>query len=93
MMRRLIVAITGASGAIYGIRALQILRSLDDIETHLVLTPAGLRTIAEETELKSEEVRARAHIASTIIAISARRSPRVRSKPWACSWRPVRCGR
>jgi 4-hydroxy-3-polyprenylbenzoate decarboxylase len=61
MMRRLIVAITGASGAIYGIRALQILRSLDDIETHLVLTPAGLRTIAEETELKSEEVRARAH--------------------------------
>jgi flavin prenyltransferase len=61
MTRRLIIGITGASGAIYGIRALQILRSLDDIETHLVLTPAGLRTIAEETELKSEEVRALAH--------------------------------
>jgi flavin prenyltransferase len=60
-MRKLIVAITGASGAIYGIRALQILRSLEDIETHLVLTPAGLRTIAEETELKSEEVRSLAH--------------------------------
>ena len=61
MMRRLIVAITGASGAIYGIRALQILRSLDDIETHLILTPAGLRTITEETEFKVEQVRALAH--------------------------------
>jgi 4-hydroxy-3-polyprenylbenzoate decarboxylase len=61
MIRKLIIAITGASGAIYGIRALQILRSLEDIETHLILTPAGLRTIAEETEIKSEEVRALAH--------------------------------
>ena len=57
-MRRLIVAITGASGAIYGIRALQILRSLEDVETHVVLTPAGLRTIIEETEFKAEQVRA-----------------------------------
>ena len=61
MRRRLIVAITGASGAIYGIRALQILRSLDDIETHLILTPAGLRTITEETEFKVNQVRALAH--------------------------------
>ena len=61
MMRRLIVAITGASGAIYGIRALQILRSLEGIETHLILTPAGLRTVAEETEIKPDEVRALAH--------------------------------
>jgi 4-hydroxy-3-polyprenylbenzoate decarboxylase len=58
MMRRLIVAITGASGAIYGIRALQILRSLENVETHVVLTPAGLRTIIEETEFKADQVRA-----------------------------------
>jgi 4-hydroxy-3-polyprenylbenzoate decarboxylase len=58
MMHRLIVAITGASGAIYGIRALQILRSLEGIETHVILTPAGLRTIVEETEFKAEQVRA-----------------------------------
>jgi 4-hydroxy-3-polyprenylbenzoate decarboxylase len=58
MMRRLILAITGASGAIYGIRALQILRSLEDVETHVILTPAGLRTILEETEFKPEQVRA-----------------------------------
>lgn len=57
-MRRLIVAITGASGAIYGIRALEILQSLPDIETHVILTPAGLRTILEETDYKAEQVRA-----------------------------------
>ena len=58
MMRKLIVAITGASGAVYGVRALQILRSLDDIETHLIITPAGLRTITDETEFKPDAVRA-----------------------------------
>jgi 4-hydroxy-3-polyprenylbenzoate decarboxylase len=57
VMRRLIIAITGASGAIYGIRALEILRAIDDVETHVILTPAGLRTIVEETEFKAEQVR------------------------------------
>jgi 4-hydroxy-3-polyprenylbenzoate decarboxylase len=58
MTRKLIVAITGASGAIYGIRALEILRALADIETHVIITPAGLRTIVEETDFKTEQVRA-----------------------------------
>lgn len=49
--RRLIVAITGASGAIYGVRALQVLRALPGIETHLVLSPAGLQTLVAETDL------------------------------------------
>jgi 4-hydroxy-3-polyprenylbenzoate decarboxylase len=57
VMRRLIIAITGASGAIYGIRALEILRAINDVETHVILTPAGLRTILEETEFKAEQVR------------------------------------
>jgi 4-hydroxy-3-polyprenylbenzoate decarboxylase len=57
VMRRLIIAITGASGAIYGIRALEIRRAIDDVETHVILTPAGLRTILEETEFKAEQVR------------------------------------
>lgn len=57
-MRRLIIAITGASGAVYGIRALQLLKEVEDVETHLILTPSGARTIAEETDFRPEDVRA-----------------------------------
>lgn len=56
-MKRLIVAITGASGVIYGIRALEVLRDIDDIETHLILTPSGARTILEETDYSADQVR------------------------------------
>ncbi len=47
---RLIVAITGASGAIYGIRALLHLSRLAHVETHLVVTAAARRTIAQEAQ-------------------------------------------
>jgi len=56
-MKRLIVAITGASGVVYGIRALEILRALAQYETHLVLSPSAARTIAEETDRSIEQVR------------------------------------
>ena len=49
-MRRLIIGISGASGAVYGIRALQVLKDIPDIETHLVLSPSAKRTIIEETD-------------------------------------------
>lgn len=57
-MRRLVVAITGASGAIYGIRALQLLREREDVETHLILTASAARTIIAETDITPDEVRA-----------------------------------
>lgn len=57
-MKRLIVAITGASGAIYGIRALQLLKDVADVETHAILTTSAQRTIAHETHFKPDEVRA-----------------------------------
>jgi polyprenyl P-hydroxybenzoate/phenylacrylic acid decarboxylase-like protein len=52
---RLIVGISGASGAIYGIRALQVLRELG-AETHLVITDAALETIRLETDFKKADV-------------------------------------
>jgi len=55
-LKRLIIAITGASGAIYGIRALQALQSADEIETHLVISPSAQYTIAEETDMPVDEI-------------------------------------
>lgn len=52
---RLIIGITGATGAIYGIRLLQILQQTD-IETHLVVSKWGARTLAEETGYTLEQV-------------------------------------
>jgi len=52
---RLIVGISGASGAIYGVRALQALRELG-VETHLVVTNAGLATMRLETDFKRADV-------------------------------------
>ena len=62
MKRRLTVALTGASGVAYGIRALELLRPLEDIETHLVISPAALRTIAEETDDEPARIRALADV-------------------------------
>ncbi len=62
--RRIIVAITGASGAIYGIRSLEALRSLG-VETHLVLSPAARVTIHQETDRKVSEVEALASVVHT----------------------------
>ena len=56
--KRLIIALTGASGAIYGIRALQALQAADDIETHLVISPSAQCTIAEETDMAVDDIKA-----------------------------------
>ena len=61
-MKRLIVAITGASGAIYGVRALQELRAIEDVEVHLVISPSAARTLREETQFTIDDVRALAHV-------------------------------
>jgi len=52
---RLVVGITGASGVILGIRLLEMLRPMP-VETHLVLSPAGRATIAQETDWKVSDV-------------------------------------
>lgn len=56
-MRRLIVAMTGATGAIFGIRLLEVLRQTNNVETHLVLSRWAERTIEHETSYPVSEVR------------------------------------
>ena len=57
--RNLIVAITGATGTIFGIRILQLLQGTD-VDTHVVISRWGARTLAEETEYTVEQVQAMA---------------------------------
>ncbi|HEY4439908.1 MAG TPA: UbiX family flavin prenyltransferase [Candidatus Elarobacter sp.] len=61
-MRRLIVGISGASGSAYAIAALRALRSVPDVETHLVLSDQARRTIELETETTAAEVEALADV-------------------------------
>ena len=59
--RRIIVGISGASGVVYGVRALEILRSLN-IETHLVMTRSAQITMAHEMSMKVSQVHALATV-------------------------------
>jgi len=59
--QRLIVGISGASGTVYGIRLLEILRDAG-IETHLVMSKSAEMTMAYETDLKPKDVRALAAV-------------------------------
>lgn len=61
-MKRIVVGISGASGVVYGIRLLEVLRDVPDVETHLVMTPAAKRTLALETDLGVEQVEALADV-------------------------------
>jgi flavin prenyltransferase len=58
---RLVVGITGASGSIYGVRLLEVLRTTSGVELHLVISAAGKRTLVEETDYTVADVEALAH--------------------------------
>ena len=60
--QRLIVGISGASGVIYGIRLLQVLREAPAVETHLVVSAAGAQTIGLETDYDLAQVEALADV-------------------------------
>jgi len=53
---QIIIGISGASGAIYGIRLLEVLQQQDDVQTHLVISSTGRMNIAIETDWKASEV-------------------------------------
>jgi 4-hydroxy-3-polyprenylbenzoate decarboxylase len=54
----LVVGVSGASGCIYAVRLLQVLRPLAGVETHLVISGAGKRTLPLETELSGTDLQA-----------------------------------
>jgi 4-hydroxy-3-polyprenylbenzoate decarboxylase len=60
--RRIVVGITGSTGSVYGIRLLEVLRRTPDVETHLVMSAPGKRTLVEETDFTVKQVQALAHV-------------------------------
>jgi flavin prenyltransferase len=69
--RRLIVAITGATGAIYGVRLLQALQNISEIETHLIISDAGILNLHQELDMKRKEVESLAAVAHNVRNIGA----------------------
>jgi 4-hydroxy-3-polyprenylbenzoate decarboxylase len=60
--RRIVVAITGATGAVYGVRLLERLRAIPGVETHLVISDAATLTLHQEVGLQRRDVEALAHV-------------------------------
>ncbi len=58
---RLVIGMSGSTGAIYGIRLLEVLRGVPGVETHLVISAPGKRTLVEETDYGVQGVEALAH--------------------------------
>ena len=56
MKKKIIVAITGATGSIYGTRLLEILQTVDDVESHLILSSAGALTAQHELGINKADI-------------------------------------
>ncbi len=70
MKKRVIVALTGATGIIYGVRLLQVLKDLD-VESHLILSDAAKKNILIETEFSIDYVESLAHKSHKINNLAA----------------------
>ena len=71
MVRRIVVGISGASGALYGVRLLERLARREDVETHLVVSRAGEKTLHHETGLLLRDVREKADHSYSIEEVGA----------------------
>lgn len=67
----MIIAITGATGAVYGVRLLQVLRELRGIETHLMVSDAGVLNLHQELDMNRKEVEALAHVVHHVRDVGA----------------------
>ncbi len=70
-MRRIIVAITGASGAVYGVRLLHALAAIESVETHVVVSSSGALTALQELDMKRSDIEALATVAHGVRDIGA----------------------
>ena len=61
-MKRIIVGISGASGTIYGVRLLEVLSRIDDVETHLIISRGARVTMEHETSMTPDSVERLAHV-------------------------------
>jgi 4-hydroxy-3-polyprenylbenzoate decarboxylase len=71
MKTRIIVAITGASGSVYGVRLLEELRAAGNTETHLIVSRAGYLNLATELSLKRDRIEALADVVHSDTNIGA----------------------
>ncbi|KQX01769.1 3-octaprenyl-4-hydroxybenzoate carboxy-lyase [Massilia sp. Root418] len=71
MKKRLVIAITGASGAIYGVRMLEALARLDEWESHLVLSASGALTAMHELDMGKARIEALADVVHSVKDIGA----------------------
>ncbi|SQI41755.1 Probable aromatic acid decarboxylase [Leminorella richardii] len=71
MMKRLIVGISGASGALYGVRLLQVLKDCPQIESHLIMSQAARQTLSLETDFSLREVTELADVVHDVRDIAA----------------------
>lgn len=69
--KRVVVAITGASGAAIGLRMLEILREQPAVETHLIVSKAGMLTLRHECEVSAAQVKALADVYHRASAVGA----------------------
>jgi 4-hydroxy-3-polyprenylbenzoate decarboxylase/2,5-furandicarboxylate decarboxylase 2 len=69
--KRLIIALTGATGAIYGVRMLQVLQAQDDWESHLIISSAGVVNLKHELDMKRADLAALADVTHGINDIAA----------------------
>jgi len=70
-VQRLIVAMTGATGSIYGLRILEALHSMAGWETHLIVSDAGMLNLWQEYRLSRKDVHERAHIVHNVRDVGA----------------------
>ena len=69
--KRIVVGISGASGAVYGARLLQALREIGGVESHLVVSSAGWRNLRHELDMERAEIEALADVAHELDNVGA----------------------